>query len=87
MATVNELIQIAVGHHQNGQLQKAETVYRRILQDNPHHTDVLHLLGLLAHQRGNNVIAVELINKAIASNPDVPLFHSNLGLALNALGK
>jgi predicted O-linked N-acetylglucosamine transferase (SPINDLY family) len=87
MASDTDTIQIALKHHQAGQLQKAESIYRRVLQGNPNHPDALHLLGVLTHRLGKNVVAAELINKAIASNPKSPIFHFNLGVVLNALGK
>ena len=87
MTSDTDTIQIALKHHQAGQLQEAESIYRRILQDNPNHSDALHLLGVLMHRLGKNVIAAELINKAIANNPKSPIFHFNLGVVLNSLGK
>ncbi|HDY68391.1 MAG TPA: tetratricopeptide repeat protein [Candidatus Scalindua sp.] len=87
MASDTDTIQIALKHHQAGQFQKAESIYRQILLDNPNHPDALHLLGVLTHRLGKNTIAAELINKAIANNPQNPIFHFNLGVVLNALGK
>ncbi len=87
MASDTDAIQIALKHHQAGQFQKAESIYRQILLDNPNHPDALHLLGVLTHRFGKNSIAAELINKAIVNNPKNPIFHFNLGVVLNALGK
>jgi tetratricopeptide (TPR) repeat protein len=39
----------------------------------------LHLLGLIAHQVGNNDIAVDLITKALAIKPDLAEALNNLG--------
>ena len=87
MASDTDTIQIALKHHQAGQFQKAESIYRQILLDNPNHPDALHLLGVLTHRLGKNTIAAELINKAILNNPQNPIFHFNLGVVLNALAK
>ena len=76
----------ALRHHQAGRLAEAETLYRGILSAEPDHVDALHFLGVLAHQRGRNDLAVDLIRKAIAGNGRVPAFHNNLGNALKAAG-
>jgi Flp pilus assembly protein TadD len=38
--------------HQAGRLNEAEGLYRQILAVDPNHADGLHLLGVMAHQRG-----------------------------------
>jgi protein O-GlcNAc transferase len=86
-SNTTDTIQIALKHHQAGQLQKAEAIYRQILQHNPNHPDALHLLGVLTHRLGKNIMAAELIHKAIESNPQNPIFHFNLGVVLNLLRK
>ncbi|HWE74565.1 MAG TPA: tetratricopeptide repeat protein [Stellaceae bacterium] len=73
--------------HQNGQFAEAERLYRQILTRDPRHADSLHLLGVLAYQRGEPQIAIDLIARAIAINDAVPFFHNNRGLALVALGQ
>jgi len=47
------MIQQAVPLHQQGQLDEAKRLYNRILQNQQDHFDVLHLLGVLMHQRGH----------------------------------
>jgi tetratricopeptide (TPR) repeat protein len=73
--------------HQAGRLTEAEALYREILGVDPNHPDGLHLLGVIAQQRGHNESAVELIRKAIARKARVADFHCNLGNALAALGR
>ena len=46
----NEHIRRALQHQQAGQLQKAEVIYRQILEDDPDHVDASHYLRILAHQ-------------------------------------
>jgi protein O-GlcNAc transferase len=77
----------ALQYHQAGQLRKAEEIYKSILEVNPNHSDSLHLLGIVAHQSGNNDIAVDLINKAIQRSPETPIYYFNLGNVLRAQGK
>jgi predicted O-linked N-acetylglucosamine transferase (SPINDLY family) len=45
------------------------------------------MLGILAHQAGQNDVAADLIRQAIGIQPGAAQFHSNLGLVLNALGR
>ena len=73
--------------HQAGHLNEAEATYRRILDLQPNHPDVLHLLGVLAHQRGDHAAAAALIRKALDVDSGNADYHSNLGEAMRALGK
>ena len=73
--------------HRAGRLNEAEGLYRQILAVDPNHADGLHLLGVMAHQRGHHELAVDLIGKAIARNGAVADFHCNFGNALHALGR
>ena len=78
-------IRTAIAHHQAGRLSEAQTVYRRVLEAEPNNPDALHLQGLIAHQSARHEAAVELIGKAIATNPLNAAYHSNLGSAYAAL--
>jgi len=77
----------AMALHRAGRFREAEQGYRKILAVYPGHPDVLHMLGVLAHQTGQDANAVYMIASAIAIKPDVAAFHSNLGLALKELGR
>ena len=76
---ITEIMRTALAHHQRGELEQAEQIYRRILKTNPDHADALHLLGVLASQAGQYESSIELINQAIKHNPAVPEYHNNLG--------
>jgi tetratricopeptide (TPR) repeat protein len=84
---VQELFTDALRYHQAGRLNEAERLCRQILALDSHHADSLHLLGLIAYQVGCHDLSVDLISKAIAINPRVASYHSNLGLALQVQGK
>jgi tetratricopeptide (TPR) repeat protein len=58
-----------------------------VLQKAPDHVDALHLLGVLASERGRHQRAIQLIRRALAIAPEFPAALANLGNALNALGK
>lgn len=75
----------AVKHHQDGQLAKAERLYRDVLAADPDHAPALHHLGLLAHQAGQHAAALSLIDRALGLTPDYAEAHCNRGLVLLAL--
>ena len=78
--------QTALHLHRDGRLTEAETLYRNILGVAPDHVDSLHLLGVIASQRGQHGSAIETIGRAIAlsGGKPVPAFHKNIGLAFLA---
>jgi tetratricopeptide (TPR) repeat protein len=86
-AEVHRDFQAAYAHDQAGRLDRAEALYRRVLQKAPDHADALHLLGVIAHDRGRHARAVQLIRRALAIMPDFPAAHANLGSALKAMGR
>ena len=82
-----EILTQAVCHHEAGRLEKAEALYREVLKLEPDQPDALHLLGVLAHQKGDHDAAVVAIERAIAIAPEVAAYHGNLATALRALGR
>lgn len=85
--TIWQVLELAVRHHNAGDLPKAEGIYRQILEAEPNHPDALHLLGLIAHQVGKNNIAEEFITKAIDIKPNFAEAHYHLGIVLQELGR
>jgi tetratricopeptide (TPR) repeat protein len=81
------MLEKALGHHRAGRLAEAETIYREILAVDAQHADSLHLLGMLEHQRGHHDIAIQMIGAAIAVNPNVAAYHSNLGTIFQVQNK
>lgn len=75
----------AIALHRNGVLDKAELIYRHFLQINPRDSDALHLLGVIATQKGDFQGAIDLICQAIENNHNVASYHSNLGNARQEL--
>jgi predicted O-linked N-acetylglucosamine transferase (SPINDLY family) len=84
LATV---LSAALGHHQAGRLGEAEQLYRQVLALDSRHFDSLHLLGVIAAQRGRHDLAIEQIGAAIAINALAPEAHNNLGIALRRQGR
>ena len=72
---------------QQGQLDKAEAIYRSLLQKHPQHFDLLHMLGVVLGQRNNLSAALTFIDQAITIKPDNASAHSSRGNCLKGLGK
>ena len=75
----------AIALHQKGRLDDAQTIYKEILKANPKKFEALHFLGIIAAQSNEHETAVDLISKAIASQPNDAKSHYNLGFSLQAL--
>ena len=73
--------------HEAGQLDRAEAAYRKLLARAPGHGAAIHLLALISHQRGDHFTALREIERAIAIDNAVPLYHFNRGNVLLALGR
>ena len=58
----NDDMQTATSLHQNGQLEKAEEIYKKVLQNNPKQSDAQYLIGVIALQKNNpkKVIKIEI---------------------------
>jgi len=85
--TVQQTFDQALRHHQSGQLQQAEQLYRQVIAQVPGHADALHMLGVLAHQLGRIDTAVDLIRQTIALRPNFPEAYMSLGNALRDKGE
>lgn len=84
---VQQMLKLAVRHHGAGRFTEAEQIYSHVLSADPENSTALHLLGVIAHQRGDNQSAIGLISKALEIAPDYADAHSNLGHVLHALGR
>ncbi len=75
---IPEVLALAEQHRQARNLDQAENLCRQILQARPRHADALHLLGIIMHDAGQPTAAIDFVRKAIAVNPTMALWHSNL---------
>ena len=87
MASQPDKLAEALALHQQGQLDAAEAFYRDILSLDTEHADALHLLGLIAHQRGRHEEGLGAIDRAIHLVPDVAMYHANRARVLRTLGR
>jgi tetratricopeptide (TPR) repeat protein len=81
-----QLLEMAVGLHQSGELVRARGLYEQIIEREPGHADALHFLGLVFLQCGDAARGAELIRSAIGHKPEVAAYHDNLGSVLEAQG-
>ncbi len=86
-ATRDSELEAAIRLHEDGRFDEAEARYRALLVRRPRDAEAMHLLGLLAHQRGSHALALKEIGAAIALAPDKAHYRFNLGNALLALGR
>jgi predicted O-linked N-acetylglucosamine transferase (SPINDLY family) len=83
--TIPQAMDLATQHHRAGRFADAEAIYRQVLALDPHHSDALHLLGLLAAQHAKPQLAVDLVGRAIAISSKVGAYYHTLGNALRQL--
>lgn len=74
-------LKVALDHHQAGRFAVAEAIYRQVLEAQPKHPDALHFLGMLAHDLGRNLEAIELIERAHRYMRPQAFSLNNLGVA------
>jgi tetratricopeptide (TPR) repeat protein len=77
----------ALACHQAGRLAEAEERYQAILGARPGHPNALHLIGVVKVQSGQAEAGIDWIARAIAVNPEIAVYHSNLGKALSDIGR
>jgi len=80
-----DILKKAVHNQRLGHYQAAETLYLQILEGTPNDPHVLHSLGTIAYQRGQQAQALEYVTKAIAADSQVAQFHNTQGVALEML--
>jgi Flp pilus assembly protein TadD len=73
--------------HQAGKLEEAERCYRKVLTLHPEHFDALHMLGVVALQKGRVDYAIDLIERALLQKQGIPAAHGNLATALSRSGR
>ncbi|MBF0587637.1 MAG: tetratricopeptide repeat protein [Magnetococcales bacterium] len=77
--TLDQALQIAIEHHQAGERQQAETIYRQILALDPNQIDSLRLLGILTYEAGQLEQAESMMQQVLALDPQMPQALADLG--------
>ena len=84
-ASLMQLLEQAIGFHTSGELGRAKTIYRAVLEQNAVHPVALHYMGILLHQNGFHEEGVQNIRLSCALQPDNAGWHNDLGNVLFAL--
>lgn len=82
MTDLQNLLDLALQRHRDGALAEAEALYRQVLAAAPGHPDVLHLLGLAVARAGRHGEALDLLDQALARQPESATIRRNLAVAL-----
>ena len=82
---VDQLFNQGILFHQQGDLAQAKKIYEQVLETQTEYFDALHMLGVIAYQTNNYLLAEELISKAIKTNPTSASAFLNRGNALKEL--
>lgn len=85
--SLDYLLQNAARLHEQGRLDEAEAIYRRLLEVNPEQTDVLHLLGMIAMQRRSFDSAIDMLYKAVRLSPQTDAYEFTLAQVLQESGR
>ncbi len=83
--SVQDQLARAFEYHQKGLAAEAAAAYQAVLAVDPNNANAFHLLGALANQLGQPERAIQLFRQAIAIDPQVTIFHFNLGTVLVSL--
>ena len=81
------VIDDALTAHRNGDIARAEMLYRAVLKADRRHFDALHMLGVLCAQRGNFAEAEQHLRAALAIDQAVPPCLHNYGRVLSGIGR
>lgn len=70
----------ALAQHKAGNPAVAQATCHAVLACHPNHAGALHLLGVLDLKQNRVESAIAYIERALRVNPQVPVYHLNLGL-------
>ena len=73
--------------YENGEFEKAEPLLRKIIEKYPDYADILNMLGVIYHNRGEIGAAKEFFEKAFRINPRYTEAALNLIVAYNDLSE
>jgi tetratricopeptide (TPR) repeat protein len=76
----------AAGHYRAGRLDEAESLYRALLDKQPHNVDAILGLAALRHRRGHAEEALALFRRAITLDPESRVADRQLGRLLEQRG-
>jgi len=81
------LFDTALQLHRAGELDQAERLYRRVLDQTPNHSDAMFRLSELALRSGKRERAAGLLERAVRIDSSNAFYFSSLGAAYRSLGR
>jgi tetratricopeptide (TPR) repeat protein len=78
MKTTSELLQSGIESYETGHLDRAATIYGRVLEQYPQHPDALHLMGLVDANQGRVTLAISRIREAVSLLPSSDDYYLSL---------
>lgn len=84
---VHEKLEAALAKHHAGDIAAATELYRAVLAEEPEQPDALHMMGVIAQQKGNPELALKLVEVALAKDPGLTQAWYNRCLILRSLGR
>ena len=67
---VKQLLVLGREHYAKREFEKAEQMLRMVLEEEDRYADVHDMLGVIAHSRGNFLVAERHFERALEINPD-----------------
>lgn len=84
--TYIEELKIAFQHLRDGEIERAETLCRTVIDNDPQNAEAYHISGLTKLSAARPLEARSLIEKALELNPSQAPYYNSLGGALSSLG-
>src|SRR5687768_7829607 len=84
---VKQLLVLGREHYSKREFEKAEQMLRMVLEEEDRYADVHDMLGVIAHARGNFIIAERHFERALELNPTYTEAALNLAVTYNDRGK
>ncbi len=81
------LHQQAMLFYQSGNRQRADGIWRVVLNADPRHSDSIFMLGVLALEAGDPVTALANFDHALMLRPRAAAYHDTRGDALESIGR
>ena len=77
--TIQESLNLAMELERSGRLAEADKLCADILDHQPNVSAAWHLRAMIAARAGRNDIALDMIQRAIAIDPNAAELHANCG--------
>ncbi len=80
-----QMVRAGIAAYEAGEIEKAKTLFRAVLDENIEHPDALMGMGVVARAMKQHQTAAELLRRSVGINPKSAIAWSNLANALQDL--